>query len=213
MTPNMYAIHEFSPRKVLVLFTSHVGSVRACKTIEKLSEEMKIVLETRGVADAYSPESTRNCILSYLKQYPSGERSGIEIFATSGTKPMSIGAYLAGLDLELPVSYFETEFRYLYSPRGTDVHSFPNSYKPRCEDIVRWQNPEYHVQPNNEGCRSGAKIAIEKNDANKGKLSWFTGRWLEEYVFYHFASIPGAENPMGISEILEQELKKQRPFI
>ncbi len=115
--PNMYAIHELSPRKVLMLFTSYVDSIRACKTIEKLSEEMKIVLETRGVADAYSPEPTRNCILSYLKQY-----------------------------------------------------------KPRCEDI-------------------------------------FTGRWLEEYVFYHFASIPGVGNLMGISEILEQELKKQQPFI
>jgi hypothetical protein len=94
--------------------------------------------------DPMSPSSVHEICQTVIHEY--GGPQNVTINFTSGTKPMSIGAYLAGQTEGAPMLYVDTEYEQIYSHQGEMLYCKPFDLEP----ISVFQGLGVHGRPVNE---------------------------------------------------------------
>lgn len=114
----------------IVLLRSHDATGKSNSRFEEIASDLKGALSDHAkwdiwpsTVDPIDLQSTKMVCKEIIDSLPVGEK--VTINFTSGTKPMSIGAYLAGVDCQVPLLYVDTQAeQFVRYPKGEHAPSF-----------------------------------------------------------------------------------------
>ena len=118
--PNYLALQQYPSQKVCMLHTS--GSRGQVSVLEQVFEEQapsqEFEIETIEVPP-FDTEAVRGKVADILEALENPQEAYINY--TAGTKPMSIGAYLAGSEYQVPRLYVDSQYNQMHWSDGSEV--------------------------------------------------------------------------------------------
>jgi hypothetical protein len=141
ITPNMYAIRTFGPRLLIVFHSDQPDSHAHAERLRQLGAAGKV----RAVLlpSPYSPKRIGEEVERALADV---EPSELLWHATSGSKPMAVGAMLWAEARRVPVLYFEDGFEFLL-PSGLPGFGLPERAWPSSvREQMSWQQGRFRVE-------------------------------------------------------------------